>query len=210
MSDGRTLGVYRPFMPPGHAVALAGQRYVVLRPVGTVAAAYDSLRTELTDLVGSLDVTGPLVGHITLAGISAEASLIDMNAVVDEWARTATAVPLRILRVTCFPPPFQIVVAEMERTPQLVSGFSTLNSRLRAAGIPSLIQRPLDEWTFHMSMLYCTSVPAERWPTVVAGASRLSPLSHAAEVVETADVALFDANGAESDGGVRVLGATAP
>ena len=62
-----------------------------------------------------------------------------------------------------FPAPFQIVIARLERTPSLVEAYARLTAMLDKTDFNRIGELSLDDWTFHMSIAYCSELPNDDW-----------------------------------------------
>ncbi|WP_136588104.1 MULTISPECIES: hypothetical protein [Actinomycetes] len=93
-----------------------------------------------------------------------------------------------------FPTPFQIVIARAERSPSLVSAYATLTEVLDTSDFRRIGELPLDEWVFHLSLLYVSALPEHEWLALHTQSRRaLEPAP--AEVVTSAEYVWYDDDG---------------
>ncbi len=111
-----------------------------------------------------------------------------------EWARGQTPIDLRVVAVDVFPPPFQIVIARAERTPSLVSAYASLTEVLDAGDFRRVGELPLEEWVFHLSLLYAGALPELGWQALCAEAPR-DLASVPAEWITSAEYVWYDDDG---------------
>ena len=156
----------RPFIAdPVHLAAVNGERYVVLRPVGAVADAYRQLRPTVEHLLAGQNVSCPAEPHVTLAGFG-PCPVEAVRRVVETWACQATPLRVEIERVTTFPSPFQVVVIVIRRTPELFDALSTIRARGLEAGLHDLAVIRPEDWTFHLSVAYCSEMHRSAWADI--------------------------------------------
>lgn len=156
---------------PALLASLEGQQYLVLRPVGVVSEFYEAeqaaLRSALSD-----SVTYPNAGHVTLRGFHEPNRVQELKTTILEWATAQPPVELRVEAVDGFPPPFQILISRLDRTPSLVDAYAQLTAALDATSFTRIGELPLEQWTFHLSLLYCSTLTEDEWRAAHAGASR--------------------------------------
>lgn len=200
--------IYQPFIDhPDHIAALNGQRFVVIRAPFFVNAAYRGVQDVLRDRFRGQPVSFPAYGHVTLCGLAAGASLEAVQALVRDWAIGASPFHIEIERVTWFPPPFQIPIVEVRKTPALSSALTDLRSRAEQAGLVVSTVVPVEAWRFHMSLAYCSQLSEAVWQDVIQLTSTLS-VPRAQGDAAMVEVAAFD-GGEEYSGGEYALGAGA-
>ncbi|WP_374977189.1 hypothetical protein ACEYYH_05155 [Microbacterium trichothecenolyticum] len=76
---------------------------------------------------------------------------------------TVSPIELSVDGVDGFPTPFQIVIARLARTPSLVAGYAGLTSLLDSTDFHRIGELPLDEWVFHLSLIYAGSLDEIGW-----------------------------------------------
>ena len=158
---------YQPFIDdPKHIALLKGQRYVVLRPTGDVRDVHSQVRALARDRLAEYDVSYPACAHVTLAGFRAGTDLDALREVVRNWAATVAPLQLEVERVHHFPSPFQIVMVQIRRTPELFDALASLRERARESGFPDLSPIQSADWTFHMSVAYCSALNPSTWGDV--------------------------------------------
>src|SRR5947209_7482758 len=125
-SSRREGTVARPFMTDSALLdSLDGQQYLVLRPTAAVAAFYTAEQARLRRLLpGSLQ--HPNAGHVTLRGFYEPTRIDELKRTLAAWAKQQGAIELQVDRVDGFPPPFQVLIARLERTPSLVDAYASL------------------------------------------------------------------------------------
>lgn len=167
--------------------SLSGQQYLVVRPAGDVASFYE---TEQAALLRALpgSVTHPNTGHVTLRGFHEPERVDALREVLAHWASEQPGIRLRVEGVDGFPPPFQVLIARLQRTPSLVDAYSTLTAVLDATDFCRIGELPLDEWVFHLSLAYASTLSGPDWAEAHVNSRReLDPapaeVSHAVEFV---------------------------
>lgn len=173
--------------------SLRGQQYLVLRPVVDVAKFYDG---EQRSLRGRLQtpLPHPHTGHVTLRGFFEPERVQPLRDALAGWAQLQAPIDLRVAAVDGFPTPFQIVIARAERSPSLVSAFATLTEMLGTSDFRRIGEFPLDEWVFHLSLLYASALPEHEWLALHAQ-SRRDLASAPAEVITSAEYVWYDDDG---------------
>src|SRR5438046_1165633 len=198
---------YEPFIEdPTHIKILSGQRFVVLRAPVAVSAPYRQVQSALRERLRGEPVSYPARAHVTLCGLAAGTPLHAVQELVRGWSAHVSPLRIEIERVSWFPPPFQIVIVEVRRTPALVSAFADLRTQAEEQGLVVSTVLPVEQWRFHMSVVYCAALSEPAWQEVarLAEVLRLPPAQDEVGVVE---VAAFD-DGREYAGGVYPLRAS--
>lgn len=103
---------------------------------------------------------------------------------IREWAAHQHPIELAVDAIDVFPAPWQIVIARLARTDALVAAYASLTDALAETGFRRLDERPLEEWTFHLSMLYGKTLDAAEWAPFAASAVRELPDGPACTVAE--------------------------
>lgn len=153
----------RSFMSgPDQLSSLEGQQYVVLRPSASVMAMYEGVQAKAQSSLPDV-VTYPHTGHVTLRGFCEPDRVEHLKEVVREWAADQSFIDLRLDAIDSFPAPFQIVIARLERTPSLVEAYAGLTAMLDKTDFNRIGELSLDDWTFHMSIAYCSELPNDDW-----------------------------------------------
>jgi len=162
----------RAFMTdPELLASLEGQQYLVLRPAGPVGEFYEAEQTSLKTRLPAA-IARPHTGHVTLRGFYEPLRVQELINAVRAWARQQPPIEVRVDAVDGFPPPFQILIARLHRTPSLVDAYGTLTSTLNATDLQRIGELPLDRWTFHMSLAYCNALSADDWQQIHVDNSR--------------------------------------
>lgn len=198
---------YQPFIDdPSHIRALNQQRFVVLR-TPALSAAYAQVQESLRERLRGLPVSYPARGHVTLCGFAAGTSLGAVQELVRSWAMAVPRLRVETVRVSSFPSPFQTVIVEVRKTQALFSALADLRARAEHGRFTVSTIMPVEQWTFHMSVAYCSRLDALTWRDVTQFAEALQVASiH--DDLNTAEVVAFD-EGREYSGGVYAFGATA-
>jgi 2'-5' RNA ligase len=198
---------YRPFIDdPRDTARFEGQRFVVLRATGAVQGVHRHVRSLLDAHLASGDASGPAEAHVTLAGFPKGTPLESVRDVVAQWAHSVAPLRLEIERAGCFPAPFQIVMLQVRKTPELVAALATIRTCLKERGLEDDGSVPASEWIFHMSLAYCSSLSSAEWAAVTHVVDGLS-VQAAQCVVSEAEIVAFD-DGQEYSGGVFALSAS--
>ncbi|MEE6388969.1 2'-5' RNA ligase family protein [Microbacterium paraoxydans] len=181
----------RPFMDtPDQLASLDGQQYLVLRPTGAVAAAY---RTIQEAALGRLDtpLRHPHTEHVTLRGFFEPERRDELRAVIRAWAAEQGPLELAADAVDVFPAPWQIVILRLARTPALVHAYASLTEVLRPTDFRRLDELSVEDWTFHLSVLYGRTLDPETWQQLAATEVRpLAPVP--TEVVTEAEFVWYE------------------
>ena len=74
--------------------------------------------------------------------------------------------------VDVFPAPWQIVILRLARSASLVSAYASLTSALEATDIRRLGELSLEDWTFHLSVLYGKTLSPEEWQALATASAR--------------------------------------
>lgn len=192
---------YLPFIDdPAHIAELDRQRFVVLRAPDPVASAYEHIRSALRGRLQGQPVSFPLRPHVTLCGFAAGTSLAAVQELVRAWAPAIGELPIEIECVSVFPPPFQIVIVQVRKVPALYAALADLRARAAAAELAVSTVMPVERWTFHMSVAYCSQLPDSAWRELTEYTQTLSVPATAATVA-SAEIVAFD-DEREYSGGV--------
>ena len=173
---------------------LEGQQYLVLRPASDIASFWDDSRESLRR-VAPQEVSYPNTGHVTLRGFHEPHHVGALKEVLTEWAGRQRQIDLRVEEIDGFPPPFQIIIARLERTSSLVDAYADLTSLLDTTEFHRIGELSLDEWVFHLSLIYAGRLSEAQWDAMHR-TSRRSPDPQPAEVITSADFVWY-ANGVE-------------
>jgi hypothetical protein len=133
-----------------------------------------------------------------------------VQELVRSWALAVPPLRIEIARVSAFPSPFQIVIVEVRKAPTLFAALAGLRARAEDERLTVSTVMPVERWTFHMSVAYCSKLEATAWQEVMQLAETFQvPTVH--EDVSVAEVVAFD-EGREYSGGMYALGTntTAP
>jgi len=192
--------LYRPFIDdPAHIALLEGQRYVVLRPNGAVQDSYTQVRERVQDKLAGLQVSYPAQAHVTLAGFGKGTSIDAVRELVANWAPTVPPLRLELEELAVFPSPFQIIIARVQRTPELREALTTLRERAGQQKLADVATIQPSDWIFHMSVAYCSAFSAAAWADVAAWVETVPVAAAECTVTEVELVAIDD--GQEYSGG---------
>ena len=185
----------RPIMStPAQLASLEGQQYLVLRPTGIVAETYrDVQAVALHGLEGT--VTHPHTEHVTLRGFFEPERREALLVLIREWATIQHPIELIAEAVDTFASPWQIVIVRLARTRALVEAYASLTAMLEATDFRRLDERPLDDWTFHLSVVYGKHLDADAWAALERATLRELPAG-VTETVSEAEFIWFE-NGTE-------------
>jgi 2'-5' RNA ligase len=162
----------RPFMnDPQQLASLEGQQYLVLRPTAAVAADYRAVQDAVLPTLPA-GTTHPHTGHVTLRGFYEPERLEDLRAVVRAWAAAQHPIEITTDAIDTFPAPWQIVIARLARTASVVSAYATLTDALTGTDFHRLDERPVDDWTFHLSVVYARTLGADAWSALARSVTR--------------------------------------
>lgn len=177
-----------------HLASLDGQQYLVLRPAGAVARAYEEVQGAL--LAGDAGgLPHPHTGHVTLRGFFEPHRREELAALIRTWAADRRPIALAADAVDSFAAPWQIVILRLARTAALVDAYASLTDALAGSDFRRLGELPLDEWTFHLSVVYAKTLRPEAWDRLEAAAVR--PLDPSpAETVDAVEFVWYE-NGEE-------------
>jgi 2'-5' RNA ligase len=200
---------YQPFIEdPEHLRELDRQRFVVLRMPSAVTATYGPVQDAVRQRLSALPVSYPARAHVTLCGFVAGTALAAVQEMVGPWARSMPSLLIEVERVSAFPPPFQVVVLQVRKTPELFAALVSLRRRAEERQLVLSTLVPADQWIFHMSVAYCSGLSAPAWHAFTQFVETL-PVQSAKGVVGEAEVVAFD-EGREYSGGMFSLDAAEP
>jgi 2'-5' RNA ligase len=188
-----------------HISELDGRRFVVLRPTWDVAEVHGGMQQIMRQQFADAPLSYPARAHVTLGGFAAGTPLDGVQELVRAWALDVPPLRVDIERVACFPPPFQIVIVQVCKTPELLGALKELRRGAISRKLEISMPVAPDDWIFHMSVAYCAKLSPKEWDRV----TRLVPTLHvvrARGVVTQAEVVALD-EGREYSGGVYALAA---
>ncbi|MDF2563461.1 MAG: hypothetical protein K0R99_4907 [Microbacterium sp.] len=174
--------------------SLNGQQYLVLRPQGEIESFWDVSRDSINRSTHQ-QVTYPNSGHVTLRGFFEPHRVDELKDALREWAVSQPPIALSVDGVDGFPTPFQIVIARLERTPSLIAAYASLTSQLDSTDFHRIGELPLDEWVFHLSLVYAGSLDETSWQALYDH-SRQALQTRPTEVITGADFVWY-ADGVE-------------
>lgn len=179
----------QPFMTgPTLLDSLNGQQYLVLRPTGDVAMFYAAEQAQLRDSLPE-SISYPHTGHVTLRGFYEPERVHELRDLLAKWAGESPLIELTLDGVDGFPPPFQILIARLARTPSLIEAYSSLTSLLDATDFHRIGELPLDDWIFHLSLIYAGTLEEAEWTAAHESTKRSAA---AAEVCGSAEFVWYE------------------
>lgn len=153
----------RPFMTdPATLASLEGQQYVVLRPAAEVGAFYATQQRILLDRLPS-GLPHPNTGHVTLRGFAEPDRVDALRDTVRSWAATQDPIEVAVEAIDGFPAPFQVLIARLRRSPALTAAYASLTRTLDATDFERIGELALDDWVFHLSLVYCAALSDDEW-----------------------------------------------
>ncbi len=184
--NGRCADVARPFMTDSALLAsLDGQQYLVLRPQGEIEALWDASRESLRRSIPQA-VAYPNTGHVTLRGFFEPNRVDALKEILAVWAKGQAPIELRVDAIDGFHPPFQVMIARLTRTPSLVDSYSDLTALLDSTDFQRIGELPLEQWVFHLSLIYASSLDELNWHALHERSQRtLEPQPR--EIITSAD-----------------------
>jgi 2'-5' RNA ligase len=201
------LSEYQPFIDdPDDLALLEGQRYVVLRPAGAVAAVYADVANAVRERAAGLPLSFPARPHVTLGGFPAGTSLNELQQLVERWASLVPPLQVVVDGIGFFPFPFQVVIIQIQRIPELSEALTSLRRNAGGNGLAAFDDIPVKDWTFHMSVAYGRRLGSDEWAELKANVERLTPPPEGC-LLDTVELVAFD-DGREYSGGVYRLSAT--
>lgn len=163
----------RPFMDtPEQLAGLEGQQYVVLRPAAAVAETYRNVQDASLARLGA-PIRRPHTGHVTLRGFAEPDRRDELAALIRTWASQQTPIEVRAEATDEFSAPWQILIVRLARTASLVSAYSTLTTALDETDLRRLGELPLEDWTFHLSVIYGKTLDPAEWRRFTEAESRV-------------------------------------
>jgi 2'-5' RNA ligase len=171
-----------------HLAAVAGSSYAVLRPPRDVEAAFGDLQDQIRSRVD--DLASFPRPHVTICGFPKIAEDAE-RAVVEAWARETPPLDVTTGGVASFPPPFQVVIAEVVGTAQLRSATARFRRFAAEAAIGFFDNIPVSDWIFHMSAAYCDRFAEDEW-RALAGVLPEFTLREATATARRVELVAFD------------------
>lgn len=174
---------------PDQLASLEGQQYLVLRPTAGVGEVYRDVQDAALARL-SVPARHPHTGHVTLRGFYEPERRAELAEVIRSWAARQSPIEVIAEAVDQFPSPWQILIVRLERTDSLVSAYSTLTHALDRTDFHRLDELSLEDWTFHLSVLYGKTFDAAEWGALAQAESRaLRPAP--AEVITEAELVWY-------------------
>lgn len=181
--------------------SLEGQQYLVLRPTATIADRY---RAEQRTALARADVPHPHTGHVTLRAFHEPERREELAELLRRWASSQPPIEIVAEAVDAFPAPWQIIILRLSRTPSLVSAYSRLTDVLGRTDFNRLGELPVQDWTFHLSVLYGKTLTPAAW-TSLSHMSRRSIGARPSETIGEAELVWYE-GGEEHSEVIRFTG----
>jgi hypothetical protein len=182
---------------PSLLESLRGQQYLVLQPVVQVASFYDEEQRMLRDRLPN-SVSYPNVGHATLRGFYEPDRVRALRAALRTWAAAQPPIALQVDAIDGFPPPYQVLIARLRRSPSLVDAYASLTKLLDSTDFLRIGELPLEQWVFHLSLIYAQTLEDSDWIAWHERTRRDLPTGPA-ELTTSADFVWYDDNGEHSE-----------
>ena len=147
---------------PDQLASLEGQQYLVLRPSGEISAAYREVQDNLLSLLPG-GTKHPHTEHVTLRGFFEPERREAVAALFREWGARQHPIEIVADAIDSFAAPWQIVIMRLERTASLVSAYASLTAAPVSTDFRRLDELPLDDWIFHLSVVYGKTLTADAW-----------------------------------------------
>lgn len=146
----------------------------MLRPTAGVGELYREVQDAALARLG-IPARHPHTGHVTLRGFYEPERRAELAELIRSWAARQAPIEVSAEAVDEFPVPWQILIVRLERTGSLVSAYSTLTTALDATDFRRLGELSLEDWTFHLSVLYGKTLNAAEWLRFAKGEVRPLP-----------------------------------
>lgn len=200
---------YQPFIDdPKDLARLEGQRYIVLRPTGPVSDIHRQVQAVTRERLADGDVSYPACAHVTLTGFPVSTELAAIRQLVGEWACGIAPLRIEVERVHHFPSPFQILIVQVRKTPELFGALASLRDLTKRPESPDLFPIQPADWVFHMSVAYCASLSASAWAEVTRFfETQIVPTAHC--ILNQVEIVAFDGHQEYSGGVVELRGSVA-
>lgn len=147
---------------PDQLASLEGQQYLVLRPTVGVASLYRDVQDAALARFG-VDIPHPHTEHVTLRGFREPGRREELRGLIHGWAAGQEPVEVRAEAVDAFPSPWQILIVRLARAASLVSAYTRLTAALEPTDFRRLDELAVDDWTFHLSVVYGRALPPADW-----------------------------------------------
>ncbi|MFK0242453.1 2'-5' RNA ligase family protein [Microbacterium sp. NPDC090281] len=180
----------RPFMDTRDQLeSLEGQQYLVLRPTAGVGTVYRSVQDAALERLG-IPARRPHTGHVTLRGFYEPERREELAELIRTWAAQQSPIEVRAEAVDEFPAPWQILIVRLARSASLVSAYSSLTAALDATDFRRLGELPLEDWTFHLSVLYGKTLDPAEWSRFAQAETRTFA-SEPVEIITEAELVWY-------------------
>lgn len=147
---------------PDQLASLEGQQYLVLRPVAGVSSLYREVQDAALARLGA-DTRHPHTEHVTLRAFHEPERRTDVSALIRRWAAAQHPIEVTAEAIDSFPTPWQILIVRLARDPALVAAYTSLTAALEQTDYRRLDELSVDEWTFHLSVIYGRRLDATTW-----------------------------------------------
>ena len=147
---------------PEQLASLDGQQYLVLRPTGVVSDLYRTVQGAALSGLGR-GLKHPHTEHVTLRGFFEPDRRDELTQLVREWAASQPPIDVVAEAVDSFAAPWQIIIVRLARTASLVSAYASLTAALETTDFRRLGELSLEDWTFHLSVVYAKTLHPDAW-----------------------------------------------
>lgn len=147
---------------PDQLASLEGQQYLVLRPTIGVASLFREVQDAALARFGG-DIRHPRTEHATLRAFAEPDRRAELAALIRRWAADQHPIEVTAEAVDAFPAPWQVLIVRLARTASLVSAYASLSAALEHTDFRRLDELSVDDWTFHLSVVYGRSLEPAVW-----------------------------------------------
>lgn len=147
---------------PDQLASLEGQQYLVLRPTLGVASLFREVQDAALARFGG-EIRHPHTEHATLRAFFEPDRRAELGALIRRWAADQPPIEVTAEAIDAFPAPWQVLIVRLARTPSLVAAYASLSAALAGTGFRRLDELSVDDWTFHLSVVYGRSLEPAVW-----------------------------------------------
>lgn len=155
----------------------------------------DAFRAQQRAALARIEVEHPHTEHVTLRSFREPERRADLSALIREWAAEQRPISIVAEAVDAFPAPWQVLMLRLTRTPSLVAAYTSLTEALTGTDLRRLDERSIEDWTFHVSLIYARALEPAKW-TELSHRSRRSLGSRPAETITEVEFVWYE-GGAE-------------
>ena len=147
---------------PEQLASLEGQQYLVLRPTIALSSLYKEVQDAALARLGG-ETRHPHTEHVTLRGFHEPDRRRALAELIRDWASLQHPIEVTAEAIDTFPTPWQILIVRLARTAGLVAAYSSLTAALERTDFRRLDERDVEDWTFHLSVVYGKSLDPVAW-----------------------------------------------